>query len=333
MLFMNELEESFIQDIARIWKSARSKAYTLVNRAMIDCYWEIGRRIVEEEQKGYKKALYGSFLLRELAKQLTQQLDKQLDERELRKMRQFYTLFPIRDAVRPELTWSHYRILLRIEHEGARNYYLQEAARNAWGTRLLERNVQSAYYERIISHQVQAPSAPVPDKRHPPIKPEFLIKDPYLFNFLDLPYPASMSESDLETALIGKIQQLLMEMGSGFAFVARQYCVTTDTRRYYLDLVFYNYLLKSFFIADLKIGPLTHQDIGQMDMYRRMFDDLKRIPGDNPTIGIILCTEKDDTLVKYSGLDENKHLFASRYQLVLPTEKELSDELKKITQA
>lgn len=165
------------------------------------------------------------------------------------------------------------------------------------------------------------------------IRPELLIKDPYLFNFLDLPYPESMSESDLETALIAKIQHFLMEMGSGFAFVARQYCVTTDTRRYYLDLVFYNYLLKCFFIADLKVGPLSHQDIGQMDMYRRMFDDLKRIPGDNPTIGIILCTEKDDTLVKYSGLDENKHLFASRYQLVLPTEEELSDQLKKITQA
>jgi predicted nuclease of restriction endonuclease-like (RecB) superfamily len=329
---MSEIEPSFVQDIALIWKTARSKAFTLVNRAMIDCYWEIGHRIIEEEQKGSKKASYGSFLLRDLANQLTLELDKQLDERELRKMRQFYVLFPIRDAVRPELTWSHYRILLRIEHQGARNYYLHEAASNAWSTRLLEKNVQGAYYERIISHQGQDLAKPAPGRAEPTThQPESLIKDPYLFNFLDLPYPASFSESDLETALLGKIQHFLMEMGSGFAFVARQYSISTETRRYYLDLVFYNYLLKCFFIADLKVGPLTHQDIGQMDMYRRMFDDLKRIPGDNPTIGIILCSEKDETLVKYSGLDENKHLFASRYKLVLPTEEALCTELKKLT--
>jgi predicted nuclease of restriction endonuclease-like (RecB) superfamily len=249
-----------------------------------------------------------------------------LDERELRKMRQFYFLFPIRDALRPELTWSHYRLLLRIEHQVAREYYLKEAADEGWGTRLLERNIQNLYFERIIANQPQKLSPPTPT-RSQVIEPESLIKDPYLFDFLGLAIPTGLSESELEQALIGKIQHLLLEMGRGFSFVARQLCINTETKRYYLDLVFYNYLLKCFFIADLKIGELTHQDIGQMDMYLRMFEELKKIPGDNPTIGIILCTEKDDTLVKYSVLEENKQLFASTYRLVLPSEEEFRQQL------
>ncbi len=320
-----QLDKSLVQEITHIWQEARNKAFTLVNRAMIDAYWEIGRRITEEEQKGQRKAQYGGFLLKELAKALTSQLDKNLDERELRKMRQFYFLFPIRDALRPELSWSHYRLLLRVEHEGARNYYLHQAADHAWSTRLLEKYIQKAYYERSLANQSNAPHVSPTT-----ISPESLVKDPYLFDFLGLDLPLSLTEGELETALIGKIQHLLLEMGSGFAFVARQLCIKTDTSRYYIDLVFYNIILKCYVIADLKLGALTHQDIGQMDMYLRMFEDLKKIPGDNPTIGIILCTEKDDTLVKYSVLDENKQLFASRYRLMLPSEEEITQQLRKL---
>lgn len=335
-----DLENSLIQDITSIWKTARAKAYTLVNRAMIDAYWEIGRRIVEEEQKGLKKAQYGGYILKVLAKELTRELDKNLDERELRKMRQFFFCFPIRDALRPELTWSHYRLLLRIEDPGARTYYLNEAADQAWRTRQLERNIQSCYYERILTNQIKtlAPDPSSTDKPQPetpitptnPISPGDLVKDPFILEFLGLEMSSGFSESELEAAILSKLHHFLVEMGRGFAFVGRQYCIKTDTRQYYIDLVFYNYILKFFCLIDLKISELSHQDIGQMDMYVRMFDDLKKVPGDNPTIGIILCSDKDETLVKYSVLEENKHLFASSYRLVLPSEEDLSRQVEKV---
>jgi predicted nuclease of restriction endonuclease-like (RecB) superfamily len=324
-----QFDQSFIQDIKTIWHGARNKAYTLVNRAMIDAYWDMGRRIVEEEQKGYHRAEYGGFLLKALASQLTLQLDKALDERELRRIRQFYQLFPDRGDLRAELTWTHYRYLLRIENPRARAYYLREAAEQSWGTRELDRNIQSGYYERLVISR-QPPTDQGTDPPNSLVTPGHLIKDPYILEFLGANVPPGFSENDLETAILANLQHFLLEMGNGFAFVARQMCIKTDTRRYYLDLVFYNYILKCFTICDLKIGELSHQDIGQMDMYLRMFDDLKKLPADNPTIGIILCTEKDDTLVKYSVLDENKQLFASRYKLFLPSEDELSRELRKL---
>lgn len=313
------LDRSFLQEIKDIWTSAQTKAYTLVNRALIEAYWQIGHRIVEEEQNGAKRAEYGRFLLRELAARLTVELDKHLDERELRRVRQFYQVFTSRDALRPELTWTHYRLLLRVENDHARRYYLTEAADHGWGTRQLERNIQSGYYERLLVHQGPAMAA-----TSQPVSPLDLIKDPYVLEFLSVDMPSPYSESDLERAILGKLHDFLLELGKGFAFVGRQYCIKTETKSYYIDLVFYNIFLKTFLLIDLKIGELTHQDIGQMDMYVRMFEDLRKIPGDNPTIGIILCSEKDATLVKYSVLDESTQLFASSYRLVLPTEQELS---------
>jgi predicted nuclease of restriction endonuclease-like (RecB) superfamily len=328
-----------IRDITAIWTKARAQAFTLVNRAMIDAYWEIGRRIVLEEQNGQKKAQYGGFQLKALAEKLTREIDKNLDERELRRMRQLFFAFPTQDTLRPELTWSHYRLLLRIENDAARSYYLAEAADQTWSIRLLERNIQSNYYERIVANRTKAiPASPStiqssfsnnPHTDPAALSPADLIKDPFILEFLGLDMPAGFSESELESAILSNIHNFLLEMGKGFAFVARQYGIKTDTRQYYIDLVFYNYFLKAFVLAELKLGSLTHQDIGQMDMYVRMFEALKKIPGDNPTIGIILCAEKDDTLVKYSVMEENKHLFASRYKLVLPSEEELSREIEK----
>lgn len=318
-----ELDKLLIQDITSIWQTARTRAYTLVNRAMIDAYWSIGQRIFNEELKGQKKADYGSYLLRELATTLTRELDKHLDERELRRMRQFYQLFPDPELHRPELTWSHYRLLLRVEDAGARSFYLTEAASQSWSTRQLERNIQSLYYHRMLTAgntgAIPSPEAPV---RAP--APHDFVKDPYVLEFLSLDLPASFSENELEGAILAELQHFLLEMGKGFAFVARQYAIKTTTRQYFIDLVFYNFLLKCFVLVDLKIAELTHQDIGQMDMYVRMFEDLKKVPGDNPTIGLILCSEKDDTLIRYSVLEGNEQLFASRYQTVLPTRAELT---------
>jgi predicted nuclease of restriction endonuclease-like (RecB) superfamily len=245
-----QLDSSFLFEIKNLLQSARQKAVTLVNRAMIDAYWDIGCRIAVEEQKGAARAQYGTFLLRELARELTQELGKGLDERELRKMRQFYQLFPNRDALRPELCWTHYRLLLRVEDPAARSFYLTEAANQNWGTRELERNIQSAYYIRILS--TRKPLLPgTPDRVPDGVTAGDLVKDPYIFEFLGLDAPAGFSESDLESAILAKLQSFLLEMGKGFAFVGRQYIVNTDTKRYYIDLVFYNFILKVWVLVEL----------------------------------------------------------------------------------
>jgi len=327
-----QLSPTFFLEIKQIFQVARQKTFSLVNRAMINAYWEIGRRILEEEQKGQDRAQYGAFLLRELAVRLTEEFGKGFDERELRRMRQFYQYFPLRDALRPELTWTHYRLILRQDTPEARAYYIKEAAEQSWGTRQLERNIQSKYYERLLSTQGHPRTLPGEDQPGN-LSAGDLLKDPYVLEFLGMDIPSSFSESDLESAILGNLQRVLLELGRGFAFVGRQYSIKTETKQFYIDLVFYNFILKTFILIDLKISELTHQDIGQMDMYVRMWEDLKKVPGDNPTIGIILCAEKDATLVKYSVLEENKQLFASSYRLVLPTEEEWKRELQKSQQS
>jgi predicted nuclease of restriction endonuclease-like (RecB) superfamily len=318
-------DPQFLDDLKSIWLRSRRQAFSLVNTVQIGCYWEIGRRITQEEQKGNVRADYGTFLLRELAAALAQDLGKALDERELRKIRQFYQCFPDQETVRTELTWTHYRLLLRIDDYAARIWYVKEAADQGWSSRQLERNIQTGYYHRILTTQ-QSPAA-LPASHIATLRPDDLIKDPYILEFLGVPPLLGYNESDLESALLSKIQQFLLELGKGFAFVARQYAIKTDTRLFYIDLVFYNYVLKCFCLAELKTGPLGHADIGQIDMYVRLFDALKRQPGDNPTIGLILCTDKDETMVKYSVLDENKQLFASTYRFILPSEEALRHEI------
>lgn len=308
---MMALQSSLFNNISRIISEARQTAYRSNNSIMLRMYWEIGRLIVEDEQEGREKAQYGKATLKNLARQLSSEFGKGFDERNLNNMRAYYRSFPIWNAVRTELSWTHYRLISRVEDNAQRLQFISLSIDNHWDTRTLQRNIQTQYLNRAL--------APAADK---PLPPQF-IKDPYIFEFLDLPLDTRQTESTIETALINHLREFLMELGKGFAFVARQQHIVTDTADFYIDLVFYNYYLKCFVLVDLKTGKLSHADIGQMDMYVRMYNDLKKQADDNPTIGIILCTEKDETIVKYSVLAENEYLFASKYRLYLPKEEEL----------
>lgn len=255
----------------------------------------------------------GKATLKNLAQQLTLEFGRGFDERNLNNMRAFYQAFPIWNALRTELSWTHYRLLSRLDSEQKRNYYLTESIASNWNSRELQRQINSLAFERVVKH--------LPIQEKPTI--HNLIKDPYIFEFLGLSAETKNTEFAVETSIIDHIQKFLLEIGKGFAFVARQQHIVTDTSDFYIDLVFYNYLLKCFVIIDMKTGRLAHQDIGQIDMYVRMYDDLKRSQDDNPTIGILLCSEKDETIVKYSVLNDKNNLFASKYLLYLPKEEEL----------
>ncbi len=320
---------SFYQKVADTLQTARTQAGYAVNSAMVEAYWEVGRQIVEEEQSGAHKAEYGKNILGYLSKRLTKEYGTGYDRTNLQHMRRFFLTFENCDAVRRELSWTHYRSLLRVEKPQAREFYIAEAISNNWGTRALDRQINSLYYERILSSGKREPVVDEMKEYTRKLHPEDILKDPYVLEFLQLKENKSFVESELEQALIDKLQEFLLELGKGFAFVARQKRISTETKHFYLDLVFYNYLLKCFVLIDLKVKELSHEDIGQMDMYVRLYEDKYKSPDDNPTIGLILCTHKDQTIVKYSMLKDNKQLFASRYQLYLPTEEELRIELER----
>ena len=312
----------------------RNQVATAVNTAMVQTYWNIGRLIVEDEQQGESRAEYGKQVLKSLSASLTAEFGKGFDARNLRNMRSFYLAFPIRNALRTELSWTHYRTLLRIENESARQWYMQEAITQAWSARALERQVGTLYYERLLATQANKQDlTPVLDEAEQKTQPLALtakdyLRDPYIFDFLGLP-SAGLQENELEQALIDNLQKFLLELGKGFAFVERQQRITTDDGDYYIDLVFYNFHLKCFLLIDLKMHKLTHQDVGQMDMYVRMYEEKKRRVDDNPTIGLILCTENNHTVAKYSVLNDSKQLFASKYMLELPSEEELRLQVEK----
>lgn len=321
---------TFFDEVRSILAQARQKAYAAVNFAMVEAYWEIGRRIVEEEQQGKDRAEYGAALIKELSKQLTGEFGKGFTIANLKNFRLFYLTFPDFQksyAVRSLLSWSHYRLIMRVEGESAREYYIREAAEQNWSTRQLERNINTHYFERLLKSPDKKSATPENDSS----KPTFadFIKDPYVLEFLQIPESPDASEREIETAIIDNLQQFLLEMGKGFSFVGRQFRISAETSHFYIDLVFYNYLLKCFVLIDLKNEKLTHQDIGQMDMYVRMFDDLKRGDDDNPTVGIIFCAAKDETVVKYSVLKDSEQIFASKYRLILPTEEELAREIER----
>jgi predicted nuclease of restriction endonuclease-like (RecB) superfamily len=321
------LAPSFFDDVRGILAQARQQAYAAVNMAMVEAYWQIGRRIVEEEQQGKERADYGAFLIRELSRQLTAEFGKGFAVANLWNFRQFYLTFPEEKlyAARRVLTWTHYRLIMRVDSPKAREYYLNEAAEQYWSTRQLERNIRTLYFERLKSSSILPPIEKGLEHPHP----ADFIKDPYVLEFLQIPEDPALSEHTLETAIITKLQLFLLELGKGFSFVGRQFRISTDTSHFYIDLVFYNYLLKCFVLIDLKTDKLAHQDIGQMDMYVRMFDDLKRGEDDNPTVGIILCAETDEVIAKYSVLKGSEQLFASKYRLILPTEEELIAEIER----
>ncbi len=303
---------SLFDSVHAIISDAKTMAFRSNNGILLKMYWQIGEQIVEDEQQGKIKATYGKAVLKSLAFKLTLAFGKGFDERNLNNIRAFYLAFPIWNAVRTELSWTHYRIISRVDNQANRKKYVELATESNWDTRTLQRNVQSQYADRILE------LGPTETRN-----PQQIIKDPYIFEFLGLPPDSRHTEYAIETALINHLQQFLMELGKGFAFVARQQHIATDTSDFFIDLVFYNYYLKCFVLIDLKTHQLSHEAIGQMDMYVRMYNDLKKTQDDNPTIGIILCTEKDETIVKYSVLAENEKLFASKYRLYLPKEEEL----------
>lgn len=314
----------FISDIKALINEARLHVVRSVNTAMVITYWEIGRRIVEEEQNGSNRAEYGKYLIENLAKELTLDFGKGFSVPNLRNFRQFYLAFPIRYTLCSELSWSHYRLLMRVENEDARTFYLKEAVECAWSVRQLERQINSFYYQRLLASQNKDIVKHETENNNTPISSSEILKDPYILEFLDLKENKDYLEVDLESALINRLQDFLLELGKGFSFVARQQRITTEAgKHYYIDLVFYNYLLKCFVLIDLKIGTLTPQDVGQMDLYVRLYEKQKRTETDNPTIGIILCSQNDETVVQYSMLAESRQLFASQYKLYMPTEEEL----------
>jgi predicted nuclease of restriction endonuclease-like (RecB) superfamily len=352
---------SLYRAVRTILTSARDRAYHAVNMTMVHAYWHIGRLIVEHEQGGRARANYGEAVLDNLAERLGNEFGRGYDVRNLRYMRQFYLAFPHpnsvisaqpkrnalrsesakapkRNALRseslqptwlPALSWTHYRLLLSVENPTARTWYLHEANEQHWSTRQLERQITTLYYERLLTSRSTAPVRKDAQQKLATVVPEQFIRDPYVLDFLDLKdYPA-LRESTVEQAIIDNLQAFLLELGKGFSFVARQKRMRFDDDDFYVDLVFYNYLLKCFVLVDLKVGKLTHQDLGQMDSYVRMFDANARPVGDNPTIGLILCSHKNEAMAKYSVLSENRQVFAAKYVKLLPTERELTREIKR----
>lgn len=312
-------------------RQGRQQALRAVDMVQVQTCWEIGRHIVEFEQGGESRAVYGTKLLHHLADTLTREFGKGFDASNLRYMRLFYKAFPIRDALRHELSWTHYRLLLRVDQANARQWYMNEAATQNWSSRALDRQIGTLYYERLLLSEEKGAVVAEADANIQDLKqaPREFVRDPVMLEFLGLPGSGKLLESTLEQALMAKLQAFLLELGKGFAFVARQQRISTESKDFYIDLVFYNYLLKCFVLIDLKTNELTHQDIGQMDMYVRMYDDLKRSPDDNPTVGILLCEHKDHSVVRYSVLHESEQLFASKYRLILPSEEELRQEIER----
>jgi predicted nuclease of restriction endonuclease-like (RecB) superfamily len=325
-------DEAVYVGIRETLARARQLAHAAVNSAMVNAYWEVGRQIVEA-QGG--RTTYGKGLLRYLSDRLTSEFGPGFDETNLRKMRQFFQAFPIRDTLCLELSWSHYRLLMRIDNTERRDFYTREAAESGWTVRQLDRQINSFFYERLLATQegareeVRAEIA----ANEPKTTSDDLLRDPYVFEFLGLQERGDVHEAELEQALINKLQDFLLELGKGFSFVTRQKRISDNTDHYYVDLVFYNYILKCFVLFDLKVGKLTHQDIGQMDFYRRVFDEKVRQSNDNPTIGVLLCSSKSEAVVKYSVVADEVGVFASKYLLYLPTEEELRQALTREREA
>lgn len=317
-----EEERQFYKDVRDILENARSNAYMVANDIMTYAYWNVGKRIVEQELRGSAKAKYGSYIIKRLAQELSDQYGTGFSIANIKNCRQLYVTFPQDSfgySMIGKVHWSHLRTIMRLENAKERDFYLKETATECWSVRELERNIKSGYYKRILSTQF-------PDKTG---QSSQFVKDPYVLEFMGIKDNDKIVERNVENAIISHLQKFLLEMGKGFCFVGRQMHICTETADFYIDLVFYNYILKCFVLIDLKTHKLTHQDIGQMDMYIRMFDDLKKQEDDNPTIGIIFCTDKDETIVKYSVLNESEQIFASKYMTVLPTVEELKEELER----
>lgn len=326
--------DNCVNDIKTIIEQGRQAAYSSVNLVMINTYWNIGRRIVEEEQNGDARAEYGKQLIDKIAVELTIEYGNNYEARRLRDYRQFYLLFrdlQIWHARVPNLKWTHFRTLLRVADEDARIWYMKEANEQMWSTRTLDRNISTQYYYRLLqSPKKEAVIAEMKEKTADFQQNKFeLLKSPIVAEFLGYKAEDAYTEKELETSILSHIRDFLMEMGKGFAFVARQQHIVTDTEDYYIDLVFYNIELRCYVLIDLKMGKVTHQDVGQMDMYVRMYDELKRKADEDPTIGILLCAETSADIARYSVLNDNKQLYMAKYLTYLPTEDQLRTEIER----
>lgn len=349
-ILINKEEKDFLESLKQIVRSARGIAYASINYAQVQANWLLGQRIVEQMQKGKERAEYGAYIVKLASKALTDEFGKGYSETNIRSFRLFYLTFsdlqiqqtlsagsqlPIQQTESAELayrlSWSHFERLMRVEDVKARDWYMKEASEQMWSVRTLDRNINTQYYERMLLSQVKEPVEQEMKEKTADFQRDKLefIKNPTVLEFLGLPGNKGYKEKDLEQAILGNLSDFLMEMGKGFAFVARQQLIRTETEDYYIDLVFYNYLLKAFVLVDLKVGKISHQDVGQMDMYVRMYDELKRSEGDNPTIGILLCAQTDRDIARYSVLKGNEQIFASKYKLLLPSEEELANEISR----
>jgi predicted nuclease of restriction endonuclease-like (RecB) superfamily len=352
------LEKSYLKEITSILHQARNHSYSAVNFIMVRAYWLVGRRIVQEEQNGKERAEYGKEVIKNVAKEISADFDKNFTERRVREIRQFYLTFSFNNLwhslgagneiekwhslsaefenetqyyLFKRLSWTHIRHLLRVKNEKALAWYIKECAENNWGVRTLERNISSQYFERLLASQIKEPVTEEMQEKTAEFqkdKYEF-IKNPSVLEFLNLPGNLGHTEAEIEKAIITNLQQFILELGKGYAFVERQKLIRTEARDYYIDLVFYNYILKCFVLIDLKTCRITHQDVGQMDMYVRMFDETIKGKDDNPTLGVVLCSETDHDIARYSILKGNEHIFASKYKLYLPTEEELAAEIER----
>lgn len=324
---------NLLSDAKVIIESAQKTAFAAVNVALVNRNWLLGKRIAEEELKGEGRAEYGAEIIKNLAKNLTKTYGKGFTQRNLYNCEKFYEMYPeiLQSlAAKSILSWTHYTVLMQVSDPVARQWYEKEALGEMWSVRTLQRNIDSQYYYRMLSSQVKEPVKQEMEsltEKYQKDKLEF-IKNPMVVEFLGLTSDTSFTESKLESSIITHLQKFIMEMGKGYAFVARQQHIHTTKQDYYIDLVFYNYILKCFVLIDLKTSKITHQDVGQMDMYIRMYDELKRGEGDNPTLGIVLCSETDEDIARYSVLRGNEQLFASKYKLYLPNEELLRAEIE-----
>jgi len=325
---MDITNTNLIKNLKSIIISSRVEIVQSVNTVMVQTYWNIGKSLVEDEQQGNTRAEYGKQQLNQISKVLTKEFGKGFDSRNLRNMRQFYLTFPIWNSVSTKLSWTHYRVLIRIENKDAREWYMQESIENSWSVRALERQKSKLYYERLLSSKEKFPLKQEAEEKTKPLQVDVknMLRDPYIFDFLNIT-DKTLFETDIEQSLIDNLQKFLLELGRGFAFVSRQERLTVENQDFYIDLVFYNFKLKCFLLIDLKLGKLTHQDVGQMDTYVRVYDKFHKSDDDNPTIGLILCSESSNAVAKYSVLSDSKQLFSSKYLPFLPTEEELRVEL------
>ncbi len=330
-----EKTDDILKDMCGIIESARNTAYQAVNTALVQRNWLLGYRIAEEELGGEERAEYGTEVIKKLSKSLTDEYGRGFTKTNLYSFYSFYKAYPnifhsASGKSAPLLSWTHYRVLLQVEDKEARDWYAKEAAEQTWSVRTLQRNISSQYYYRLLKSQNKAPVEREMKELTAPYQADKLefIKNPVIAEFLGMAQDASFTETKLKASIISNLQKFLMELGKGYAFVARQQHIHTEKEDYFIDLVFYNYILKCFVLIDLKTSKITHQDVGQMDMYIRMYDELKRSEGDNPTIGIVLCSDTDEDIAKYSVLHGNEQLFASKYKLYLPTEEELRAEIE-----